>query len=356
MSQQPLHIGRRLWMAAILILLTAVMFWRNQQQPQGEELLQLNGLTMGTSWQVQVPQQSVDDPELLHNAIQARLDTLDLGIFSTWESDSELSRFNQAAAPLSKVVSADMVAVTAMAKTIHEQTTGAFDPTIAPLVNLWGFGPSFSNDDIPAAEAISAALRNVGFEAIILDASNPNAAVLHRALDRQLDYSAIAKGYAADQIGLLLGSRSIDNFLVEIGGELLASGHRAGQREWRIGIEAPQTGRREVLRAIGNGGERLAVAASGNYRNYFEVDGQRYSHEIDPTNGWPVSHSLASVTVLHESAALADAYATAFMVMGPERSRRLATSLALPVYLIMQNDASFDSWYTPAFEAYLRTD
>lgn len=355
MSQQPLHIGRRLLLAGILVLLTAVMLWRNQQ-PQSGELLQLDGLTMGTSWQVQVPQQSVVDPELLHDAIQARLDTLDLDIFSTWENDSELSRFNQAPAPISQTVSAEMAAVTAMAKTVHKQTAGAFDPSIAPLVNLWGFGPNFGNDDIPAAEAISAALEDTGFDAIELDASNPSAAVLHRAIDRQLDYSAIAKGYAADQIGILLDSRSIDNFLVEIGGELLASGYRSGQQEWRIGIEAPQTGRREVLRAIGNGGERLAVAASGNYRNYFEVDGQLYSHEIDPVTGWPVSHALVSVTVLHESAAFADAYATALMVMGPERSKQLATSLALPVYLIMQNDASFDAWYTPAFEAYLRTD
>lgn len=355
MSEQPtLYIGRRIWLALILLVLTALMFWRYRLEPAGAELLQLDGMTMGTSWQVQVPQEVADDPDALHSAIQARLDTLDHDIFSSWENRSELSRFNRAQAPVSQPVSEEMAEVTAMAREVHEQTDGAFDPTIGPLVNLWGFGPDFSSDDIPPEEEIAAALDRLGFDAIELDTADADTPVLRRRVDRQLDYSAIAKGYAVDDIATLLESRSVSDYLVEIGGELVASGQRPDGREWRIGIETPRSGRRELFRAIGNAGERLAIAASGDYRNHFEVDGRRYSHEIDPLTGWPVRHSLVSVTVLHESAAMADAYATAFMAMGPERSRALATGLALPVYLIMRVDSTYDTWYTPAFEPYLR--
>lgn len=353
-EQPPLYIGRRIWLALILLVLSAVMFWRYRLEPVDAALLQFDGMTMGTTWQVQVPRQAAEDPEALHSAIQTRLDTLDHDIFSTWESRSELSLFNQAQAPVSQRISAEMAEVTAMARQVYRQSEGAFDPTIGPLVDLWGFGPAFSNEDIPPEEALAAALDRLGFDAIELDTTDPDAPLLRRRVERQLDYSAIAKGYAVDEIAGLLETRSVSDFLVEIGGELVASGQRPDGREWRIGIETPRSGRRELFRAIGNAGERLAIAASGDYRNHFELEGRRYSHEIDPLTGWPVSHSLVSVTVLHESAAMADAYATAFMIMGPERSRALATGLALPVYLIIRADATYDTWYTPAFEPYLR--
>lgn len=353
-EQPPLYVGRRVWLALILLILTTVMFWRYRLDPAGAELLQLDGMTMGTTWQVQVPRQAREDPEALHSAIQARLDTLDHEVFSTWDNDSELSRFNQAQAPVAQPISAEMAEVTVMARQVHEASEGAFDPTIGPLVNLWGFGPEFTGDDIPPAEELEAARDRLGFDAIELDTSDANAPILRRRVERQLDYSAIAKGYAVDEIATLLENSAVSDFLVEIGGELMASGQRPDGREWRIGIETPRSGRRELFRAIGNAGERLAIAASGDYRNHFELDGRRYSHEIDPLSGWPVSHSLVSVTVLHESAAMADAYATAFIVMGPEQSRALATGLALPVYLIIRSDTTYDTWYTPAFEPYLR--
>lgn len=340
----------RLLFAALIILL--LLLWFNRESTDTMAVTRFDGETMGTSYQVQVAVTlSTADRDSLEGMIADRLHVLDKDIFSTWSEHSEISRFNTASAPATLSVSRDMVTVSRLAQEAYELTDGAFDPTVMPLVNLWGFGPEFRGADIPAADAIAAALEEVDFAAFRFAAEPPQITKLHPLT---LDYSAIAKGYAVDEIARLLEDLGYTNYLVDVGGEVLLSGEKAPGVEWRIGLEAPQEGPREIFQAIGNAGQRLAIAASGDYRNYFDYDGQRYSHEIDPTTGWPVTHDLVSVTVLHPSAAMADALATAMMILGEERSMALAAGRELPIYLIMRAESGYRSVHSAAFADYLR--
>lgn len=308
------------------------------------------GATMGTTWSVQVSSISLHDADALHAELDELLHTLDVKIFSTWVQDSELSRLNVSMPGQQIAVSPPLMAVLALSQTLHTQTRQAFDITIGPLVNLWGFGPYAAAAELPAAAVIEEHRQQMGMADLILDQAD-NTVLKRKPLT--LDLSAIAKGYAVDAAASLLLQKGYDSFLVEIGGEIRAQGLRPDLKPWVIAIETPVADARIAYDALANYGEPIAVAGSGVYRNFREIDGTLYSHEIDPRTGYPVAHDLAAVTVIADSAARADAWATALMVLGPEEGKALADSENLAAYFIMRDGTALAHTYTAAFARFL---
>ena len=249
----------------------------------------LTGFTMGTSYHV-----TVVDPrgEFSPQLLQARIDSLLAEVnqqMSTYIPESELSMLNRVPNKLPFEVDPALFDLLLQALEISWLSNGAFDVTVDPLVKLWGFGPEkFSVDRVPSQAQIEAALANVGYQYLVLDISNNT---VQKTRPVTIDLSAIAKGYGVDQVATLLRKAGIENFMVEIGGELSVAGNNATGKPWRIAIEqpAPHPGQLHRALAISN----AAMATSGDYRNFFELDGQRYSHTIDPVTGWPVRHSPA---------------------------------------------------------------
>jgi thiamine biosynthesis lipoprotein len=226
-------------------------------------------------------------------------------------------------------------------------TDGAFDITVGPLVNLWGFGPDDSRKEPPSAEAIDAAMLATGREYLHADCEVP--AIRKDRAKLYIDLSAYAKGLAADDISTLLDSENIANYLVEIGGDLRARGHNASNAKWRIAIERPDQSGNTVEKIIHV--HDLSVATSGDYRNFFEFEGRRYSHTIDPRTGRPVTHNLASATVLGESAAFADAMATAMMVLGPEAGMALAEREDIAADLLLRDSGAITEHMSSKFKS-----
>jgi thiamine biosynthesis lipoprotein len=282
-------------------------------------------------------------------AVQALLDELDI-VLSTYKPDSELNRLNRQPVGVPFVASAALWQVLAVSKRIYEITEGAFDPTVRPLVDLWGFGPVDTGDRIPSDAEIAGLKRRLGFDKIELKSGN----VVVRRADVTLDLSAIGGGYAADRVAELLEMAGATNYMVEITGEIRVRGHNRDGRSWRLAVERPaeaQGGVAKVLRVTDSG-----LATSGDYRNYFERDGVRYSHEIDPRSGRPITNNLASITVFTATAAEADALATALMIMGPERARRFGEANDLAMFLVTRERDGFVESYTSQLKSYLSED
>lgn len=280
---------------------------------------------MGTTWSVSlVPESATALPQRLEQAIGERIEVLEQSM-STYRADSELSLFNSSRGEEWFPVSIELCTVVATALRIGRETRGALDVTVGPLVDLWGFGPPGSVPAVPAAAQIEAARQATGLDHVHADCALPAVRKSNPVL--RLDLSAIAKGYAVDQVSELLEARGLRNYLVEIGGELRASGRHPAGRPWSIAIERPDPASRSIATVLPI--VERAVATSGDYRNWFEVDGKRYSHAIDPRSGRPVAHELAAVTVLADTAMLADGYATALLVLGQADGPAVAESLGL---------------------------
>ena len=312
----------------------------------------LSGSTMGTTWQVQL----VDDGSValqdLDGDIAALLQLLDRGIFSTWTPDSELSRLNADDSGESLRVSPALFTVLQAARDIHARSGGAFDASIAPLVELWGFGPKRAVGE-PDSKAIAAARSRLGMQELLLDT---RARTVRKPARLQLDLSGIAKGYAVDRVAELLLEHGAQHFLVEVGGELRLQGQRADGRSWRVAIESPDPLQRSVHVVLDSHAEPLALAGSGDYRNFRLVDGVHQSHELDPVLGRPLQHDLAAVTVLADTAMAADAWATALMVLGPEAGVETAVRLELAAYFIIRDGDGWTSLHTGDFARYLVSD
>jgi thiamine biosynthesis lipoprotein len=310
----------------------------------------LNGFTMGTTYTITInePRETIDLPAIKKH-IDALLDDLNAKM-STYLPDSELSRINQSDATEWINISGDLYEVIKAAIHINALSDGAFDITIGPLVNLWGFGPDKKPDTLPDDAQISMLLGRTGTGKIHLHDSPK--AIKKDLAGIYLDLSGIAKGYAVDRIADLLQQQyGIQNCLVEIGGEIRASGVNPHNRSWRIGIEKPLDGQRSAGRIISL--VNTGMATSGDYRNYFETDGVHYSHIIDPLTGKPVTHQLVSVTVLHPEAMIADAWGTALLVLGPEKGMDLANRLNLPVLFIVNSPGGFNEIMNHSFRKYI---
>ena len=312
--------------------------------PESTSTVQGRGL--GTQYTVKVvtAQGASADTETLTETIEAALGLVDQRM-STWRSDSELSAFNRHREDGPFSLSAETFEVLQLAQEISEASRGAFDVTVGPLVNAWGFGPTPRRDTDPTREEINALRELCGFNLLSLDPGGRTATKDNPEI--YADLSGIAKGWAVDLIALRLREQGYDRFLVEVGGEVRSAGERAEGGAWRLAIESPQPGSRKVQRIVELSGE--AMATSGDYRNFYERDGKRYSHTIDPRTGRPVSHSLASATVIHPRCAVADAWATAMMVLGPEEGLRLAEQEGLAVLLLVYDGDGVSELETPAF-------
>lgn len=318
-----------------------------EEQPVAQ--IQLSGATMGTTWSLLFsPAADGTDPAKLKKQLQQRLDQIN-GLMSTYDPDSEISRFNRQTGSDWFAVSAETAQVIELAQQISELTGGAFDISVGPLVELWGFGATKRSEQIPSEEQISKQLVQVGYKNLQLRLTPP--AIKKQLPQLQIDLSAIAKGYAVDALKDLLQQQGISNFLLEIGGEMQLVGQRGDGTPWRIAIEKPLEEIREVETVFPLTG--TAVATSGNYRNFYLEDGQRYAHTIDPQTGRPVRHKLASVTVLDPDCARADALATALMVMGDERAREFCEKNQLAAYLLIHAKEATMEYVSPAFQKFV---
>ena len=304
---------------------------------------------MGTSYSVRIVVPA-DAPavslELLRQRVAARLEDLE-NVFSTYRPDSEVSRFNTYPGQAWFGVSPEFLDVLELAATVSQLTDGAFDATIGPLVEVWGFGAGEAPRRIPDSEVLDRLLSDAGFEYLQSRESPP--AVRRTRPGVQLDFSAIAKGYAVDRIWELLSEAGLAAYLVDVGGEVRTRGRRADGRDWSIGIENPDgSGVAEAVPL-----RDAAIATSGDYRNFFEYEGQRYSHVLDPRTGWPVSHELTAVSVISTTTVMADALATALLVLGPETGLELAEHEQIAARMVVRSTDGLTILRTPAFEAVL---
>ena len=306
--------------------------------------IQLIGATMGTQYSVKL----VAPGETEANRLKQAIDTLLAAInatMSTYDPASELSRLNRNPTTTWIEISEELRSVLAVAMAIGRASAGGFDITVGPLVNLWGFGPQRGDRVVPDSAAIERARARVGLDKLTLRAIP--AAVRKRRGDVYIDLSGIAKGYAVDQIAQYLEARGVTNYLVDIGGELRAGGLNARGEPWRIGIEDPLVAGREIALSIPLSGK--ALASSGNYRNYFAVDGVRYGHTIDPHTGWPTRDRLAAVTVIHASAMVADAWSTALMSLGFDAGVKAAAAHGVAALFFYPKGDGWERYATKAF-------
>lgn len=298
------------------------------------------GNTMGTSWSVKVTTDAKLDSAVLRNEIQSLMDEVNAKM-SNWVVDSEVSQFNMGAAGC-YAISQDTAKVVSASLSISQATNGVFDVTAGPLIELWGFGTDFGVDQSPDLADIQLQMANIGYEKIRLEDNE-----LCKDIDQlSINLSATAKGYGVDLVADYLEQKSLNNYLVEIGGELRVSGFNLSGSQWRVGIETPSdygfvdsAGRtvQEVIEISDH-----ALATSGDYRNFFIDQGVRYSHVIDPRSGYPILQDVASVTVIHSSALWADGWATALLAVGPERAMQLAEEHNLAVYMVLRSEQGFE--------------
>lgn len=339
------------------LLLVLVAAYALQTDKASAHLHEFGGATMGTSYRVKVVDAGESPAaELLAQEIGELLRHLDRDVMSTYAEDSELSKINKAAVGETLSLSRSMSEVIGLALEINALTSGAFDVTVGPLVNRWGFGPAHASAErIPSQAEIDELLSRVGSHYLQWDSQ---ASTLRKDADVYIDLSGIAKGYGVDQVAEYLDSRGFANYFIEVGGELRIKGYKPGNVSWVPAIETPVDSAPQVYEVFYAKGQSIAVAGSGDYRNYFDVDGVHYSHEIDPASGRPATHNLAAVYVIAATAARADALATAFMVMGVEQGFALAQQNGLAAYFIMKSEteAGFDELYSSGFAAFLSPD
>jgi thiamine biosynthesis lipoprotein len=306
----------------------------------------LEGRTMGTTWTVRVAGVPESERARLQPLLDTRLDELSR-VFSHFDPESELSAFNNQDDDSWFTMSADLATVVEQALRVSAESDGAFDITVAPAVDAWGFGPRAPTGQRPDAAQLQFAQQHSGYRKLELRRDVPAIRKLDPLL--RLDLSAIAKGYAVDQLAYLLESYGMHNFMVEIGGEVRTAGVRPDGKGWRIGIDSPDSALPiEYVIAPGDAG----VATSGNYRNFYMLDGKKFAHTIDPDTASPVDNGLESVTVIAPDTMQADAYATAIMVLGPEAGLAFAERLELSV-LLMVSDPTVPAVRTASFEPYL---
>ncbi len=352
MKTKSIILFNSIFFIGIFIFLIFSFTGCNKSGPQTTSI-ELHGHTMGTTYQVKISDAQYKAPmtpetltEKLNGEIDQVLKTVNLHM-STFIENSEISLFNNYQGTDWFNVSPDTAKVMEESIRISRLSEGAFDITVAPLINLWGFGPKHTNREIPPDSEIQNVLSQIGYKNLSVRYSPPGIKKEIPAITCNL--SAIAKGYGVDCVGEYIEKLGYKNYLVEIGGEIRARGLKVENKKWTVAIASPDGGPGfEKILSLTD----LSMATSGDYHNYFEKDGVRYSHTIDPSTGKPITHSLASVTVIHSSCMTADAFATAIDVLGPEKGYELALREGLPVFLILHSPKGFVEKMTPSFKQY----
>ncbi len=317
---------RLLPVLAVATLLSACLF---DKEP---EVVRLSGETMGTTFNITAIGVDVDE-EALAVAVEETLADVNAKM-SNWDKNSEVSQFSKSQSTEPTQVSEEFALVIAAANDVHEKSGGTFDVTLGPLIELWGFGPRKPEDPVPSDEDIQAALNSVG-QARLLTLDREAGTLAKSDAGVGINLSAIAKGYGIDAVADTLRDAGIEDYMVEIGGDLVTMGENDKGEAWRIGIEKPEAGSQNLQLIVQL--DDLGMATSGDYKNFFEQDGVRYSHIIDPITGRPITHRTTSVTVLAENAMMADAWATAMLALGQEKGLELAEKHKLAVYFISRD-------------------
>lgn len=341
----------RLTLLAIFLPLVGCDLSGQPAEPASSTVLE--GKTMGTSWRVSLVGLDESRRQSLQEKIQARLDADDR-LLSTWKTDSALMRFNQSATTSPWPVSEEMADIVTQALRIGHKTAGAMDITVGPLVNLWGFGPEQQPVKTPTQAQIDAARARTGLQHLTAINTTSQQYLQKDLPDLFVDLSTVGEGYAADHLARLMEQEGLSRYLVSVGGALVSRGMNASDRPWRVAIQQP-TDRENAVQAIvdinGHG-----ISTSGSYRNYYELDGKRVSHVIDPQTGRPITHNLVSVTVIAPTALEADGWDTGLMVLGRERAQQVAREQGLAVYMISREGDGFSTWMSPQFAGFLQSE
>ncbi|XXE52788.1 FAD:protein FMN transferase [Pseudomonas sp. R1-15] len=310
---------------------------------RGDNLERFDGPTMGSRYSVQyVRHAATPGPNVVQAEVGKILAEVDR-LFSTYRSDSEIERFNALPGGSCLTMPGPVLELVRVGEQLSSQSHGAFDLTVEPLLNLWGFGPQSRREAVPSAEALALARRQVGHGYLRIEGNRlcKDAAV-------EVDFNSIAAGYAVDRIAAKLQALGIDSYLAEATGELKAVGHKPDGSAWRIALEEPRNDRQMAERVIEVNG--YGVSTSGDYRKYFEQGGKRYSHTFDARTGAPVLHNLASVTVIHPSAMLADGLSTLLLILGPEEGWDYAQEHGVGVFFVLRDGERFVVRTNDAFE------
>ena len=336
MSSEPLTKKRLAALLAGLFLLIALTWWRFST-PVGPEQSVLEGETMGTYFVVKFepPKDPADRNQNWLGQVLLTLDNVD-NKMSTYQSDSELSKINAAWTTDPIPISKELAHVIGNALKVNQETNGAFDITVGPIVNAYGFGPDL-NVKPPNDDQLAMLWLRVGSDKFSINVDGLTLTKVRQ--DVQLDLSAIAKGYAVDNVAKLLDAWEIEKYFIEVGGEVRTKGTNPDGKPWKVGIEKPAEGKSELHKVVPLTNQSMAT--SGTYRNFIMEDGRRVSHTIDPREGVPVSHNLVSVSVIHPDCELADAYATALLVLGPEEGPLTAKELGLQAVFIVETEDGF---------------
>ncbi|MBN3864059.1 FAD:protein FMN transferase [Pseudomonas frederiksbergensis] len=309
----------------------------------GDSLERFDGPTMGSRYSIQyVRHASTPGPKAVQAEVENILAQVDRQ-FSTYRSDSDIERFNNLPANHCQKMPTPVLDLVRVGERLSLQSEGSYDLTVEPLLNLWGFGPQAREEKVPSAEALAEVQQRVGYRHLRIDGDRlcKDAAV-------EVDFNSIAAGYAVDTIAAKLETLGIHNYLAEATGELKAVGKKLDGSPWRIALEEPRDDQQVAKRIIAVDG--YGVSTSGDYRNYFEQGGQRYSHTFDARTGAPVLHTLASVTVIHPSALMADGLSTLLLILGPERGWDYAQTHDIAAFFVIRADTGFVTRTNQAFE------
>ncbi len=335
----------------IIFFISNFLFLSCSGNNQRSYLNVIQGSTMGTTYTIKIVKDESNNSGLVYENLKPGINKLLEEInrqMSTWREDSEITQFNNYSKSDWFPVSKDFAFVMQGALNLCEMSNGVFDITVGRLVNLWGFGPGNKESEIPGDDSIKTKMKLVGCDNIVVKTIPPS--IKKELPEVYCDLSGIAKGFGVDKIAEHLDSLQITNYLIEIGGELYAKGRNHLDEDWKIGISTPDTefGLQKVVSL-----KDFSIATSGDYRNYFEKNGVRYSHTIDPRTGKPITHKLVSVSVITKSCMTADGLATAITVLGPEEGYKFALKENLSVFMIVKEDEGFKELMTPEFEEIL---
>lgn len=309
----------------------------------GDSLESFGGSTMGSTYSIKyVRHAGIAGPNEVQAQVERILAEVDRQM-STYRSDSDIERFNELPANSCQAMPESILQLVKVGEQLSRESDGAFDLTVEPLLNLWGFGPQGREEKVPSVEALAQAQQRVGYAHLRIEGENlcKDAAV-------EVDFNSIAAGYAVDLIAAKFQEMGIDNYLADVTGELKALGTKADGAPWRIALEEPRDDQQVAERVMVVDG--YGVSTSGDYRNYFEQDGRRYSHEFDARTGKPIDHALASVTVIHPSTLMADGLSTMLLVLGPEQGWDYAEKHDIAAFFVIRADKGFVTRSNPAFD------
>jgi thiamine biosynthesis lipoprotein len=338
-------------MAKIYLVISVLMFLLVSCESNNNdwELYTLSGATMGTTYSVKIAFDPGANSIIEFSNLKYSIDSILSDInqqMSTYIEDSEISLFNKFQDTSWFSISSDFAYVLQQSVDIGELSDGALDVTVGPLVNLWGFGPVQKSMTVPPDNRINELLEYTGLQNLVVDYSSDRVRKLNKKIN--CDLSSTAKGYAVDKLADYISNMNMENYLVEIGGEVKAHGKNQNKEIWKIGIAEPNsTSKPFYVVSLNN----LAMATSGDYWNFFEQDGVRYSHTIDPRTGYPVTHDLASVTIISESCLTADGLATAIDVLGPIDGYQFASENEIAAFFIVRDGNKYTAKITPGFES-----